>query len=136
MAFCSFCFSDSWDTLPDTLACRCWCSKALVFQPCAGVRHHVIATAPWIEISPTTSPSPSKPLCASGERQYFSYRNIWQDVFFYRRAHMLTEASLLRLVNLIMPFCFVLCLTSIMLLPCWRKSWFRGINVEHDRAPL
>ena len=39
-------------------------------------------------------------------------------------------------INLIMLclFCVVLCLT-IMLLPCWRKSWFRGINVERDRAP-
>jgi len=39
-------FSDSWDTLPDTL-CLFDAQNGLLFQPCAGMRHHVMATAAW-----------------------------------------------------------------------------------------
>lgn len=51
---------------------------------------------------------------------------------------MLTQASLLRLVNLIMMFCFcvVFKFNNNNAAALLKKSWFRVINVEHDRAPL
>jgi len=39
-------FSDSWDRLPDTLGLFD-AQNGLLFQPCAGMRHHVMATAAW-----------------------------------------------------------------------------------------
>jgi len=60
--------------------------KRLVFQPCAGVRYHVIATAPGIEISPTTSPS--KPLCASGAPVFFVSKYLAGRIFLSSRPYV------------------------------------------------
>ena len=91
-------FSDSWDRLPDTLGLFD-AQNGLLFQPCAGMRHHVMATAAWdLKYHPRRR---RRRPCALLENAIFLIRisrraiskkkKISQGVyFFFICAHMLT----------------------------------------------